>query len=243
MDVWIWICHRFTSMKREVIKIPHPKSGYKIDGKRVPGVTTIIGRFKDSGGLLWWAFEQGKSAERGEISSLYDRRDEAADAGTLAHNLVESFLHDETMDNILAQIPDNDIGKKALQGYENFIRWKEDNKIRIYEQEMELVSKSYRFGGCPDAVGVNSRGELCLLDWKTSNNIYPDYLIQIAAYKQLWEENNPEQLITGGLHLLRFSKENADFAHHYWSELDDAWEQFKLFRQAYENDKKLKKRT
>jgi len=61
-----------------------PASGYRLkDGTRVPGVTTIIGRFKDSGGLLYWAFEQGQAAERGEISNLYDKRDEAADAGTL----------------------------------------------------------------------------------------------------------------------------------------------------------------
>ncbi len=64
--------------------MPHPKGGYKTqDGKRAPGVTTIIGRFKDSGGLLWWAFEQGKAAERGEINSLYDKRDEAGDADLL----------------------------------------------------------------------------------------------------------------------------------------------------------------
>jgi len=73
-----------------------PKSGYKNNaGKRVPGVTTIIGRFKDSGGLLWWAFEQGKSAERGEINSLYDKRDEAAASGTIAHELFELHIRGE----------------------------------------------------------------------------------------------------------------------------------------------------
>ena len=73
-----------------------PKGGYKNkDGKRVPGVTTIINRFKDSGGLMWWAFEQGKAAERGEIGSLYDKRDEAAEAGTIAHNLFEMFINGE----------------------------------------------------------------------------------------------------------------------------------------------------
>ena len=59
-----------------------PTLGYRLkDGTKVPGVTTIIGRFKDSGGLLWWAFEQGQAAERGEINSLYDKRDAAAEAG------------------------------------------------------------------------------------------------------------------------------------------------------------------
>jgi hypothetical protein len=33
-----------------------PKGGYRnAEGVRVPGVTTIIGRFKDSGGLINWA--------------------------------------------------------------------------------------------------------------------------------------------------------------------------------------------
>jgi len=79
-----------------VIKIPHPKSGYKNKaGQRVPGVTTIIGRFKDSGGLLYWACEQGKAIERGEISALYDKRDESAESGTICHSLVEMFLKGE----------------------------------------------------------------------------------------------------------------------------------------------------
>jgi len=220
--------------------MPHPKGGYKnANGKRVPGVTTIIGRFKDSGGLMHWAFEQGKAAERGEIASLYDKRDEAANAGTLAHSLVEAHINDEP----LPALPDDEIGSQAQQGFQNYIYWAENNRIKILRQEMEMVSEKYQFGGCPDAMGIDSRERLCLLDWKTSNGVYQDYLIQITAYRQLWEETNPDQPIVGGYHLLRFSKEQADFAHHYWSELDEAWEQFKLFRQAYELDKKLKKRV
>ena len=80
-------------------------------------------------------------------------------------------------------------------------------------------------------------------DWKTANGVYPDNVIQLAAYKQLWDENYPDQPITGGFHLCRFAKEHADFSHHYWSELDDAWEQFKLFLSAYEIDKRIKKRV
>jgi len=223
-----------------VVIIPHPKQGYKLkNGDKVPGVTTIIGRFKDSGGLLYWAFEQGKAAEQGKISNLYDKRDEAATAGTLAHAMVETHIKGDP----LPALPDNDIGKQARQGFENYLRWQEDNKIKVIKQEMILVSETYKFGGCPDALGKDSRGDLCILDWKTSNGIYPDYLIQIAAYHQLWGENHPDEPITGGYHLLRFSKEHADFAHHYWSELNDALEQFKLFRQAYDLDKLLKKRV
>ena len=221
--------------------MPHPKSGYRVDAQKVPGVTTLIGRFKNSGPLMHWAFEQGKAAQRGEINNLYDKRDSAADAGTLAHSLVEAHIHGLPLPELSLHLPE--IASQAQQGYENYLRWQEDNKIEIIYQETELVSRTHLFGGCLDAIGKNSRGELCILDWKTSNGVYLDYLLQIAAYNQLWLENHPDLPLTGGFHLLRFAKEHADFAHHYWSELDDAWEMFLLFRRAYDLDKILEKRV
>jgi hypothetical protein len=221
--------------------MPHPKGGYKLkNGQKVPGTTTIIGRFKESGGLLYWACEQGKAIERGEINKLYDKRDEAADAGTLAHLLVEN--HNRGLVQPSLDKYSDEIKKFAMQGFENYLLWKSNSKIEIVYQEMELISEKFRFGGCPDAIGLDSEKRYCLPDWKVSNGIYVDYLIQLAAYKHLWEINNPKKLLTGGFHLCRFSKEHADFAHHYWSELDDAWDQFKLLRQAYDIDKLLKKR-
>lgn len=219
----------------------HPKGGYKVNGKRVPGVTTIIGRFKDSGGLLWWAFDQGKAAERGEISSLYDKRDEAAESGTLAHSMVEAHIRGETLPDMSDQPVE--IVLQAGQGFENFLQWEQNNKIKIVEQEMQLVSREHLYGGCPDAIGEDAQGRLCLLDWKTSSSIYADYLIQLAAYKHLWEENYPDRPLTGGMYLCRFAKEHADFHHAFFSDLDEAWEQFLLFRRAYEIDKALKKRV
>lgn len=73
--------------------MPRPDGGYRTKaGKVVPGVTTIIGRFKESGGLVRWAFEQGKLYERGEIHGLNDKRDKAAEAGTIVHLLVQEYL-------------------------------------------------------------------------------------------------------------------------------------------------------
>lgn len=205
----------------------------------MPGVTTIIGRFKESGGLLYWACEQGKAIERGEISSLYDKRDEAADAGTLAHALVEAHIAGQPE----PPIPDGPVGEQARQGFRNYINWQANNRIQTIKQEMELVSEIYRFGGCPDAVGLDSEKRLCILDWKNSSSgPYVDWLLQLAAYKILWIENNPDKLITGGFHLLKFSKENADFSHFFWSELREAEEYFILLLKAYRLDKVLKKR-
>jgi len=219
----------------------HPSGGYRNKaGERVPGVTTIIGRFKDSGGLLYWAFEQGKAAERGEIERLYDKRDAAAESGTLAHEMVEAHIKGEKFEPPFGTL-DSTI-EEANAAFDAYLNWEQTTRLNIVEQEMPLVSEAHHYGGCPDAIGeVN--GRLCLVDWKTSNGIYPDYLIQLAAYKTLWEENNPDRPLGGGFHLCRFAKSHGDFGHHYFPNLDEAWEQFLLFRRAYDIDKDLKKRA
>jgi len=218
----------------------HPKGGYRIDGKRVPGVTTITGRFKDSGGLLYWAFEQGKAAERGEIDKLYDKRDAAGESGTLAHSMVETHIKGEKFEHC-ADTPISTI-TEAEHAFKAYLSWAKMTKLKIVEQEMPMVSERYQFGGCPDAIGKIDR-QLCLVDWKTSSGIYTDYLVQIAAYKILWEENNPKRPLKGGFHLCRFSKQHGDFAHHYFPELPTAERQFLRFREAYEDDKELKARA
>ena len=215
-----------------------PKAGYFLaDGTRVPGVTTITGRFKESGALLHWAFQQGQSG----AARLYEKRDEAAIAGNFAHDMVEASIHGQEIPQPPPDMAPN-IAKAAMNGFMAYKTWASQTKLQIIATETPLVSERYRYGGTPDAIGLMTSARV-LCDWKTSNGVYLDFLIQIAAYKELWEENFPDQPINGGFHLLRFAKENGDFAHHYYSELDDGWEMFKLLRQAYDLDKKLKQRT
>jgi hypothetical protein len=56
-------------------------------GNRLPSVTTIIGRFKESGGLLYWANQQGL-----EGKTLDQARAEVTTPGTLAHKAVEDLF-------------------------------------------------------------------------------------------------------------------------------------------------------
>jgi len=68
--------------------MPTPKKGYFLkDGTNVPGTTTIIGRFKESGGLIQWAYNRGK-----EGLKLYESRDKAAELGTIVHSMVEEYI-------------------------------------------------------------------------------------------------------------------------------------------------------
>jgi len=227
-----------------------PKQGYRLaDGARVPSVTTIISRFKDSGALMKWAYttgrEHGFTEGRGGIAptSLYEVPGKAADIGTAAHSMVEASIKGEhpemVQDYINLSVDDRVKAKNAFAMYEE---WAAQSSLVIVEQEMYLVSEKHRFGGTPDAIGEIA-GKLCLVDWKTSNGVYSDYLLQLAAYRVLWDENHPDRPLTGGSHLCRFAKEFGDFAHHYYAELDDAWTMFELLLRAYRLDQILRKRA
>ena len=207
------------------------------DGKRVPSVTTIIGRFKESGALLYWANSQGLDGK-----TLDEARKPAATAGTMAHNLVEAHLNKQPEPELRG---DPEIIEKAVSAFKSYQNWQEMTSLEIRHTEVPLVSAAHKFGGCLDAIGIvkSMNNGLALVDWKTSNSVYADYLYQLAAYAILWNENYPETPITGGYHLCRFAKEEGDFGHHYYPSLDEEKETFLMMRDLYDRVKKTEKRV
>jgi hypothetical protein len=223
-----------------------PSQGYSnAAGDKIPGTTTIIGRWKDSGGLIQWAYKSGRDHERlvhqGREAPrhLYDVVDEAALAGSIAHDMIEAHILGNT-----PVIPkcSEDVADRAENSFNQFLEWREQSRIEIVATERTYVSEKHQFGGTVDAVGRDGKGRIVLLDWKTSNAVYQDYLIQLAAYALLLEECAPEWT-PQGFHLLRVAKESADFAHHFFGELEDAKKAFVLMRELYKLDAGLKKRA
>ena len=166
------------------------------DGKRVPSVTTILSRFKESGGLLYWANQCGLDG-----MTLEEARKPAASAGTIAHDMVEAKINGWEMPTVRAK---KEIVDKAKAAYGMYLKWADQTKIDIEHTEVGLVSEKHRYGGKLDAIGMIGNS-LCLIDWKTSNSIYADYLLQCAAYAELWEENYPERPLAGGVYIARFA--------------------------------------
>jgi predicted RecB family nuclease len=217
-----------------------PTAGYRLkDGTRVPGTTTIIGRFRESGALLHWAFEQGRSG----AASLYQERDAAADIGTMAHAMCDAYMRIGDWDLALEEFhPTVEQMTKARTAFEAFRTWTAANNFEVIACEEPLVSETHRYGGTPDFL-VRKNGTLAMADLKTSNAIYRDYLLQVAAYAILWNETHPDDQINGGYHILRLGKDEPDFEHRYFATLDDAAELFLLLRKAYDLDAALKKRA
>jgi len=212
-----------------------PTQPYKnAAGKRIPSVTTIIGKFKEAGGLIHWAWDLG-------IQGIDYRkvRDEAADAGTLAHSMVEADIRG--LPGPQKNGNADDLWEKSLSAYGAYLEWRDQTQLKPDQTEVSLICECHQVGGTLDTIMVQKKRSLG--DWKTANSIYPEYLIQLAAYRHLWEVNHPDMPITGGFHLLRFSKEGGDFAHHFWPNLDEAWSAFEHMRVLYDLMNRLKGRV
>lgn len=215
-----------------------PKAGYyNATGKRVPGVTTILGRFKEAGGLIQWAYTCGRDG-----IDINEARDRAADAGTACHEMIDAHLHKRQFQR--GGYPP-DVLAKADHAFLAFLEWAEQSKLALAASEVSLVSEKHQFGGTFDGAFV--AGTLRLLDYKTSSGIYTDQLVQVAGgYAILWAEHYPDRPLHG-IDILRISKPNApddpvSFEHRHFSAelIPIASRQFLLLRDAYELDKRLK---
>lgn len=227
-----------------------PTSIYRLkSGKRVPSCTTIVNRWKESDALITWSYNKGY--EDGEAGSPPNRRrevEESSGIGSYTHALFEWHLNGEigiepdpaqliepaylTIENI----------ERGRNGYRQALDWLDQTGLFVISLEKPMVSEQHAYGGTPDGA-TERRNKIGMADWKTSRRLYADYLLQLAGYWILWEENHPDQPIEDGVHIVRFSKDFGDFAHFHFDNLDVEKRQFIRLREAYADDLVIKRRV
>ncbi len=151
----------------------------------------------------------------------------AADIGTSVHKYAERFLidGDETPD------PED---PAAHAGATAFREWFSQHKIQPISIERIIYSKRYFYAGTCDFYGYID-DELCVLDFKTSSNIYPEMPLQLAAYARALTEELGVTINTG--YIVRLDK-NKGTPHSYKIDLLDIYDQ--AFINLFEFDKSMK---
>ena len=204
------------------------------DKKRVIGVTTVIDILNIP--LAKWANDHGLAGRDLSDARKWDR---ATDIGSYIHDLICATIHGDT-----EPPPPEGLRPEQQEGLDKcVVRWRDWYKrtdLRFEATELPLVSNTHRFGGTLDAVARDPDERLALLDWKTSKRIYDSYLLQVSAYRLLWNETHEEQ-IDGGFHLVRFGKEVGDFEYRYYPELDECERVFLKVRELYDDMKAVGK--
>lgn len=174
---------------------------YDLDGRRIDGVTTAIGKGLPKPALVPWATgaaadfvvehwdELATDSPSTKISKIkgapWALRDRAALRGTKIHGYGEDLVHGRAV-----EIPDEYVG--PADAYAKFL---DEWKIEPIATETPLANTTHRYGGTADlwaTIGVRGHAP-ALIDVKTGKDAYPDVALQLAAYRyaDLWQPDGP----------------------------------------------------
>ena len=201
---------------------------YEYEGKRVPGVTTILG-VEAKPALIKWANNLGL---QGIDSSKYV--DALANIGTLAHFYVECEWRDTEPDTSEYSPADVDRAENALISFWN---WQARHTAEPILIEQPLVCPD--FGGTIDFYGKVD-GDLMLLDIKTSKALWPEHVTQLSAYRNLLEFHDYEVNSAGILRIGRTEDEGFEWQVFGSALLDRHYEKFEHLLAVYRLNKELK---
>ena len=127
------------------------------------------------------------------------KKQEAASIGTQVHEWAEQYA------KAPIELPTDE---KVLNGVIGFLKWVKQHKVRFLASEQIVYSRKYNYVGIMDAEAVVD-GKRRLIDFKTSNRLYDEYYLQVAAYRQAVEEEvgaYEENAL-----IVRFDKETGAF--------------------------------
>lgn len=148
------------------------------DGEQVPSVTTICAlRAKPL--LIPWANRLGLAGTDSKAVAQ-----DAADIGTLTHKFIVDGLRGRETGTGTYSENQISLSKSCLSRFQG---WARQHTIEPVLTESAMVSERYKYGGTVDLFAdIDDRRTL--LDIKTGR-IWPDHIVQIAAYRQLLTEN------------------------------------------------------
>ena len=205
---------------------------YRVNGKVVPGVTTVIG---DCLGwnkrvLISWA---RKTALEGNDPDAVLRS--AGVIGKASHKLIEGYLKGEQPYLGMFSQAEREPAENALVAFKS---WAGNRKLEFRHVEFEVISVRYLFGGTIDVLAVCD-GRLLLIDLKTGSGLYPEFIVQVAAYGKAYTEQTGEKI--DEYHLLRLSKTGSGYGTMLLTEgqVEAGWEAFKHCRALWDLKKEL----
>ena len=163
-----------------------------VDGKRIytiedenlelESVTTVL-RVINRPGLNDWRVKLGRE----ESDRL---RDQGGDIGRMAHEaglrLFKGHGYGSFEWSLLGHPnPEDERARNAVRALDLLRR---ERDLVPMAAEAFVWSRIYGYAGTLDLAADNGDGTVDIYDWKTSNAIYPEAWLQLAAYAVAWEE-------------------------------------------------------
>lgn len=171
---------------------------YALDGRRVPNVTTTIGRASEKPGLayaaareaaLWAVQHLGDVDAMGEGAWVTAARDAhrevwnaSAERGTRIHAAALQLVSGEAITPA-----DADTGEPwpefEMRAALNLARFMDEWDVEPLAAERPVFHEGDRWAGTVDLVARLRGGEAWVLDYKTGSGVYPEHALQLTAYR------------------------------------------------------------
>ena len=143
-----------------------------------------------------------------------EKRDQAANFGNKAHELIDEIIQGKEPEVPQEMVP-------VVSGFE---KWRRGAGLQISFTEKTVYSAKYKYAGTMDAV-AHRGSRLVALDWKTSNGLYPENALQVAAYAKALEEMSDQQVKE--VWVVRFGKSAPIFEARQVLDLEGAFTTFR----------------
>ena len=217
----MWVKH---PLKNNIIlSYNEDKHLYYVNDQKVESVTGICSRGLPKPNLINWLIatplkevkrlineklDNNEPLDRAGLERIFKTakektnkiKEDAGLVGTVVHGLIEDFLKGK------------DIPKQSDPAVVNcwnlFLDWWNKQEYEVVELEKKIYSKKYNYAGTLDLVVKDKKGNLVLIDIKTSNFITFDYFLQLNAYKFAYEEETGSKVSKS--FIVKLSKKDAE---------------------------------
>jgi hypothetical protein len=157
-------------------------------------------------------------------SAHKEKLDDASNIGNIAHNWIETYIKavlakdDGMIEQILNNMPAEERAKNACIAA---LDWMHSHNVRWLCTERKVYSKKHKVAGTLDGLCLADacddplccpnkfKNRLSICDWKSSNYLYAEYLLQTAIYQEAYVEETGEKVTDRWI--VRLGKDDAAF--------------------------------
>ena len=147
------------------------KSAYDTENERVVSLNHALGHVQDA------------------KNHYKEVQTEALDIGSAVHDLIERHIKAKIEGVAVPFVMTEELPEAVKNGFEAFLSWESENVIRWIESEVKICNHEKGYAGTLDAIAelkaIKKRPQgIYLIDFKTSKAFYPEYALQLGAYKE-----------------------------------------------------------
>jgi PD-(D/E)XK nuclease superfamily protein len=202
----------------------------------VPSVTWICGHYPKGIGFYKWLAEHGWD----ESQAI---KQAAGDKGSKVHDAISAILRGEEVridSEFLNRSNDKmeELTLEEVDGIKSLVDWKNVNEPIHLAWDLTVFSEKFGYAGTIDYI-CKVGDEVYLIDFKTSAQVWPEYELQVSAYKQALVEMQARgdfaqigDMSQAKLAILQvgYSKNKAGYK---WNEVEDQFPLFMAARQIW----------